>query len=92
MVKGGFRGTPGTPPRSATATPTSSTRTIIVQVQRNVMKEHTGIYIHIAILYGHMLRVKMNFTVTFFTISCLQAVDYLQDNAIITGKHLFLCY
>ena len=53
------------------------------------MKEHTGIYIHIAILYGHMLRVKMNFTVTFFTISCLQAVDYLQDNAIITGKHCF---
>ena len=34
----------------------------------------------------------MNFTVTFFTISCLQDVDYLQDNAIITGKHLFLCY
>ena len=64
------------------ATPTSSTRTI-VQVQRNVMKEHTGIYIHIAILYGH----RLNFTVTFFTISCLQAVDYLQDNAIITGKH-----
>ena len=29
----------------------------------------------------------MNFTGTFFTISCLQAVDYLQDNAIITGKH-----
>ena len=55
-----------------------------MQVQRNVMKEHTGIYIHIAILYGHRLRVKMNFTVT---ISCLQAVDYLQDNAIITGKH-----
>ena len=69
------------------ATPTSSTRTIIVQVQRNVMKEHTGIYIHIAILYGHMLGVKTNFSVTFFTISCLQAVDYLQDNAIITGKH-----
>ena len=67
------------------ATPTSSTRTIIVQVQRNVMKEHTGIYIHIAILYGHMLRVKMNFTVTFFTISCLQAEDYIQDNAIITN-------
>ena len=65
------------------ATPTSTTHTIIVQVQRNVMKEHTGIYIHSHFIWAY--GGSENEYILY--ISCLQAVDYLQANAIITGKH-----
>ena len=64
---------------------TSSTRTIIVQVQRNVLKEHTGIYIHVAIVYGYIYADSGN--KFYYTISRLQAVKD-NDNAIITGKHV----